>query len=458
MALPVPTEGRKGLLSFRLFGFPVTIHTSFLLIVLVLGYSGPTGIEGALVWLVVVTVSVIAHELGHAFVAAPAGGEPRIDLYMMAGLTTWRPHRASRARRVAVSVAGPFAGVVLGLVVLAVYAWTDLPDAAPVVEDALVSAVFVNLGWGLLNLLPMLPLDGGQVVLALMPGTDDAARLRRTSIVSLVVAGSVAAAAVAYRQPFAAVLVLFFAAGNAQRLVALRRGEDPAARTVTEAEIALTLGRPEEAVARLEHLDAIPPMFRPQASVVKAAALLRLDRAREAQDLLLDLPPGSIEPVFEAAVLLANGHDHLARERLTTALRAEPSAWAVRELVLLLRRRDEDVVAVVGEVTGVAAAGVMDALYETGDHAAAAAWGERALATGATDPGVAYNTACTYARAGDVDRAVRALGYAAELGWLDVGMADADPELEAVRALPAWPEIRARMAGNAGLGSGYLPR
>lgn len=449
MAIPVPEEGRRGLLSFRLFGFPVTIHASFLVIVLLLGWSAPSGVEGALTWLVVVTVSVIAHELGHAFVAAPVGGQPRIDLYMMAGLTTWQPGRASRGRRVAVSVAGPFAGVVLGVALLFAYVTVDPPEAS-LLSDALLNAVFVNLGWGLLNLLPMLPLDGGQIVLALMPGADDLVRIRRASYVSLGVAAVVAVAAFAYGAPIAAALVLFFAAGNLQRIVALRKGEDPVVSGLAEAEIALHDGRPEDALRHVPDLDAVAPPLRGTAAIIRSAALLRLGRHREAQDTLVDLPAGSVEPVFGATVLLANGQEQLARERLTTALADDPPAWAVRELALLLRTRGEDLVGVIGGVTGQGAAGVMDALYRTGDYAAAAAWGERALATGGTEAGVAYNTACSYARAGDPERALRALGYAAELGWTDFSAIDADPDLAPVRALPAWADVRTRMGGRLG--------
>jgi Zn-dependent protease len=449
MALPVPEAGGNGLLSFRLLGFPVSIHTSFLVIVLVMGYTANPDLASAVVWLVVVTLSVLAHELGHAIVAAPAGGQPRIDLYMMAGLTTWQPGRASRGRRVAVSLSGVAAGVALGLGLLALFFAVD-PVQGSLLEAALIGAVLVNLGWGLLNLLPMLPLDGGQVVLALIPGADDLVRLRRTSYVSVVVAAAVALGAFAVGEWPAAALVLFFGAGNVQRVLALRQGAGQTTRAyaIDAADAAIQAGDPEEALRRLP--DDVPEEWRPYAATVRAVALLRLGRAREAQDVLIDLPHGAVDPVLEATVLWANGQEQLARERLVPALQQDPAPWAVRELVLFLRSRQEDVVAVVGDVTGRGATGVLDALYQTGDYAPAAAWGERALATGAADAFVAYNAACAYGRAGDQERSLRMLGYAASLGWDDLAQADDDPDLAAARALPAWPEVRAAFARNAG--------
>jgi predicted Zn-dependent protease len=296
----------------------------------------------------------------------------------------------------------------------------------------------------------MLPLDGGQVVLALMPGRTDTDRLTRASYVSLVVCGLVALAAFSYGEVIAGAFVVFLGVGNLQRVVALRRGGAPRNHVFAEAEAALLAGRPEETLLRLADLSALPPDLRAAGVVLRAAALLRVGRAREAQDVLLPLPPGALDPVFEATVLYANGQERLARERLAGLLGPDASPWAVRELVLLLRRRDEDVVAVVGDLTGNAAAGVLDALYASGDHAAAAAWGERALATGASDAWVAYNTACAYARAGDPERALRSLGYAASLGWADVATAESDPDLAPVRDLAAWPDVRAVMAANSG--------
>jgi Zn-dependent protease len=453
VALPAPAAGRQGLVSFRLFGFPVSIHTSFLVIVGFFGLTAGGGVEFGLVWLVVATVSVLAHELGHALVAAPVGGQPRIDLYAMAGLTTWQPGRASRARRVAVSVAGPGAGVALGIGVLVLWHAVN-PAKGSLLDNAFNAAVFVNLFWGLLNLLPILPLDGGQVALALMPGRDERARLRRAAYLSLGTAAAVVALAVAAQEVFAAILVVWLSAGNLQTLRALRQAEngDPFVARLDAAHAAIREGRPEDALRALPDAPAVPPQWAEDVALYRAMALLRLDRAREAQEALVtELPAGvRADPVIAAAVLLANGQERLAHESLDVALRTDPRHWAVRELVTLLVRRGDDVDAVLKDVTPEGAVGAMTALSEAGRFAESARWGERAVA-GGTGPLVAYETARAWARAGDPDRALRTLDDAAQLGFRDVTRVVGDPDLAPARALAGYEAVARRIRDN-GLG------
>jgi Zn-dependent protease len=453
VALPAPAAGSRGLLSFRLLGFPVDVHASFLVVVALFGLSAGGGPSFALVWLVVATVSVIAHELGHALVAAPVGGEPRIDLYGLAGLTTWRPGRASRARRVAVSLAGPAAGMAFGIAVLFAYRAVH-PEPGTLLDNGFRAAVFVNVFWGLLNLLPILPLDGGQVVLALMPG-DDRVRLRRTAYLSAGAAAVVAVLAFAAGQPIAAVIVLYIAMGNVQTIRSLRSAQrDPFGDRLNAAEAAIADGRPEDALRDLPERGHAPAGWGPAVALLRAMALLRLDRPRDAQDVLLEgLPEGTrIDPTFEAAVLLANGQDRLARERLDMSLKARPPLWAVRELVALLARRGEDFDALLGHLTGEGAAGMLYGLYGAGRYADAARWGARAIETGG-DPDVAYTTARARARSGDASGALDALDVAARLGFDRADEVRRDAALAPVRDLPGFAEVLQLIADNAGLGA-----
>jgi Zn-dependent protease len=427
--------------SFRLLGIPVDIHASFLVIAFLIGASGQ-GIDAALVWVVVVTVSVVAHELGHALVARPVGGDPRIDLFAMAGLTRWDAARASRARRVMVSLSGVAGGVALGLALVPLYHAVD-PGRGTLLEYAFRAAFFANLGWGLLNLLPMLPLDGGQVVLAVMPGRDDVVRVVRTSWVSVVVGAAVAVAAARAGYVIAAAFVLFFGVGNVRTVLSVRRLTRHDARTrplLERADTALGEGRAEEAYALARGADD------PVARIVSAAALLRLGRPREAQERLLDLPRNvRIDRTFEAAVLLANGQEALARDILATSLPADPQTWAVRELAALLIARGDDVDALLAPVGPRGAVGAATALFHSGRYADAARWYERGLGAGLDDWHHAYNAACSYARAGDADRGLRMLDHAVLLGFRDGAVADTDDDLAALRAHPGWAAVRTRI-------------
>jgi Zn-dependent protease len=117
-----------------------------------------------LVWIAVVFAGVLIHELGHATVAHVYGLSPVITLYSMGGITSWQTYRPiGNLQSIAISFAGPLAGFVAGGVGL----WSlraISPDTPFYARVALSDWLWVNFGWGLINLLPILPLDGGSIM------------------------------------------------------------------------------------------------------------------------------------------------------------------------------------------------------------------------------------------------------------------------------------------------------
>ena len=84
---PAPTQAD---LHFRLFGFPVRVHPFFWVVSLLLGMGGrdrPIR-SNVLIWVAVVFVSILVHELGHAFMQRYYGGHPWITLYGFGGLAS----------------------------------------------------------------------------------------------------------------------------------------------------------------------------------------------------------------------------------------------------------------------------------------------------------------------------------------------------------------------------------
>jgi stage IV sporulation protein FB len=162
-------------LRFRFLGFPIRVHPFFWLGSVLLGSSvlQVLGAEYLLVWVVVVFVSILVHELGHALAFRRFGADAEVVLYAFGGLAIPTNTVSGRWRRIGIALAGPVAGFVLaGLVFasnqLAPWAlvrppgqlWPRMPTVLDYFYDSL---MFVNVAWGLLNLLPVYPLDGGQV-------------------------------------------------------------------------------------------------------------------------------------------------------------------------------------------------------------------------------------------------------------------------------------------------------
>lgn len=154
--------------SFRLFGIPVTIHLSFLLIAALLGFSSRRPLVYLVAWVVIVFVSILIHELGHALTARSYGAEVEIELNAIGGLTSWAVEgkELSPGQRALVAGAGSGVGVIFGGLVWLFDRFTGpYDDVAGFVVSNL---IMVNVFWGLLNWLPIRPLDGGHLFTSLL--------------------------------------------------------------------------------------------------------------------------------------------------------------------------------------------------------------------------------------------------------------------------------------------------
>jgi len=159
------------MLTFRLLGFPVRIEVMFWILCVVLGMpflqqDGPKGLGRFAIMTAVVIGSILWHELGHAW-ARKRSGAPysEITLYGFGGLCSGPGPsgrgRFTRTESIFIAAAGPLASIVLG-------GLTWLLVLTPGIADEwlgffVAQMLWVNIGWAILNLLPILPLDGGHI-------------------------------------------------------------------------------------------------------------------------------------------------------------------------------------------------------------------------------------------------------------------------------------------------------
>jgi len=186
-----PEGERRGL---AIFGFPLRIDPFFFVTAWLIG--GRQEPQWMLIWVVVVLAGVLAHELGHAFAGRRLGLEPWIQLMAFGGATGWlRPRPLTSGQRILISAAGPAVGISIGGAVLLAGMAGVFADAPTGVTRLLNFVVWVNLGWGVLNLLPILPLDGGHIaasVAEMVAGRNGRIAARIFSIVLTVVIGLLA--------------------------------------------------------------------------------------------------------------------------------------------------------------------------------------------------------------------------------------------------------------------------
>jgi Zn-dependent protease len=112
----------------------------------------------------VVFVAILLHEYGHALAAKFYGQNPEIELHAIGGTTKWTWVDDLRwHQRVIISLAGPVIGfVAAGLLYLGdAVRPIDLPYA---LRLARYDFLWIAVAWGIFNLLPLLPMDGGQAL------------------------------------------------------------------------------------------------------------------------------------------------------------------------------------------------------------------------------------------------------------------------------------------------------
>jgi Zn-dependent protease len=214
-------------LRFRALGIPVRVHPLFWVVMALLGGLGAHGrtVQDVVIWTICGFISILVHEYGHGLMSRAFGFHPSISLYWMGGLCTSEGDRQTPWQRLAVLSCGPGAGLVLaglfwfGAPLLAERGLRFSPAGVEFVNDM----ITINLLWSLLNLLPIYPLDGGQIAGVIFTKVNRYKGMQWTHILSLVVAG--VAAIWMYQKYQSIVNALLFASlavTNLQLLQALR--------------------------------------------------------------------------------------------------------------------------------------------------------------------------------------------------------------------------------------------
>ncbi|MCM2371744.1 site-2 protease family protein [Aporhodopirellula aestuarii] len=252
-------------LRFMLFGFPIRIAWTFWLGAVVIGHSFAMWFDFAagemspgifpllFLWTGCLFLSILIHELGHAFAFRYYGQESSIVLYHFGGLAipssvrsdgrgfvdTLSPRRSTETSDLVIALAGPIAQIasaflLAGIVTALGYevvAFSEMPwplsemsrwfTGQPVANVGLMATIFFyvfpSVLWALLNLLPVFPLDGGRVMRSLVLMSGD--RGDTWLWISMVSAGAVAFYALTRtQQPIMGLLFLSLGFGNYQML------------------------------------------------------------------------------------------------------------------------------------------------------------------------------------------------------------------------------------------------
>jgi Zn-dependent protease len=463
-------------MKFRLFGIDVEVQWFFWLTsgFFAFEYLKAGHVDFAVTWILVVFVSVLVHELGHGLAVRRHGIEPVIALHGMGGTTSWTSRAPlSRPAHVVISLAGPFAGFALGLPILLVFGGSIgifgfgfhvapmvVLHLSPLAREVISQMIWVNLAWGAVNLLPVLPFDGGHV----LEQTLGPRHVRTTAAISTLVGASIAIFALMQtpRQLWIAMLFGMAAMQSFQRfntppahsvIMPARKPIPPGGEVPAELAAMLQTARSalaDEQLARATSIaedvllaKPLPPRAAILAhEIIGWARLLGDDPRGAANAVAAAKALGEVDAALVGATLHATGDLVGARKTLEGALAAgDRRKEVVGPLIQVLIAQ--------GEVARAAAAAldIVDTLSEDDARKMAEialehrAFAEAARlfeacftrARGAED---AYAAARAHALGGSHDRAVEWLRRAVEAGFSDRARAWSDAALEALRTGP----------------------
>jgi stage IV sporulation protein FB len=202
--------------QFSIAGIPVRVEPVFFVIAAVLGFNLiDQSATLLLVWIGVMFVSILVHELGHGLMLKSFGAPSRIVLQGFGGVTvSTRP--LDRTRSVLVSVAGSCAALLLLWLPARTLHGSDwYLHQDEWLRGVVAFTAFANLWWSVGNLLPIRPLDGGNVVTQLFGE-------RASRRVSVVAAVGGALWAFTHDQQFAGFFALLFGWQSYQEIAAER--------------------------------------------------------------------------------------------------------------------------------------------------------------------------------------------------------------------------------------------
>ena len=158
--------------EFTIFRIPVRIEPMFLLTMGLLGYiiSGRLPEQmmliGIALFILLAFVSVLLHELGHALTGRRFTNSPvEIVLSSFGGFARFAAPRFTRKQHFLMVAAGPIMNFILAGVffLLSIFVVPKM-GSDNLLSIFVIGGAFINIIWGIFNLLPVYPLDGGQIM------------------------------------------------------------------------------------------------------------------------------------------------------------------------------------------------------------------------------------------------------------------------------------------------------
>jgi Zn-dependent protease len=247
---------------------------------------------GALIWVGIIFVSVVFHEFGHALTAVLFKQKARIQLVALGGLTIFDGPKLKFWQQFLITLNGPLFGFILCLLatVLLHYSFP------PLVVQILRSTQYANLFWTIVNLLPVMPLDGGQLLRIILEAAFGVKGFRASLLIGTILSVLLAFWFFMVQQFLLGAFFFLFAyqsfdTWRKSRFATRNDREESNKQLMIQAEIALQEGRHEDARHILEEVkDKASGGLLALAAVQYLAFLaIKEGKRKDAYDLLLPI-------------------------------------------------------------------------------------------------------------------------------------------------------------------------
>jgi Zn-dependent protease len=223
-------------LSFYVFGFPTSVQPFFWLMAAILGSLNLGPIDNMPIWfaqmaafIAAVFLSILVHELGHAFVFRHLFHVPStVTIHGFGGVTVpmYQPQRRQgfigTASGAFLAAAGPLAGFLLAALFIGIIMLLPFKQNQNMMVDLyhqfMVWVIYISIVWGIFNLFPIYPMDGGHIAREIFSFFFKKNGINYSLIFSMIIAVFFAVVALRFNEMFIVFLFGYFAYQNYQEL------------------------------------------------------------------------------------------------------------------------------------------------------------------------------------------------------------------------------------------------
>jgi len=210
------------MVDFTLFRIPIRVEPIFWLTLGIIGFLSVQGfpmdiaLMGTALFVMAGFISILIHELGHALMIQKFKQPTAIVLSSFGGYATFPLGSLDRKQSFFVTLGGPALQAAFGLLIY--YLAPHILTQSPLINLFIMFLYQVSIFWAVLNCIPVLPLDGGRMLEAILGPR----KIKTTVTISMFAALAACIIGFTLKQTFLGIFMAMFAFQNYQALERLK--------------------------------------------------------------------------------------------------------------------------------------------------------------------------------------------------------------------------------------------